>query len=79
MGIRTVLYKWVGKDWYWKERLSWPEEKWIDCTADENMRMWVAYLQGSIAGYFELNKQDDDLEIRYFGIGPEWIRRLPAD
>jgi len=42
--------------------------------ADDNIRMWLASVQGSIAGYFELTRQtEDNVEISYFGLLPECI------
>jgi GNAT superfamily N-acetyltransferase len=34
---------------------------------------WVAYQQGAIAGYFELHRQGDEVEILYFGLAPQFI------
>jgi GNAT superfamily N-acetyltransferase len=66
------MYQWVGRDWHWKERLVWSDDQWAEYMANENTRMWMAYLQGSIAGYFELNRQDEEMvEIGYFGLLPE--------
>lgn len=71
--LARLLYTWVGGGWQWHERLSWTDDQWTEFAADTNVRMWVAYRQGSIAGYFELNKQDGDVEIKYFGLTPEFI------
>ena len=68
------MYQWVGRNWYWKERLVWSDDQWAAYMADENTRMWLASVQGSIAGYFELVRQDEgNVEIAYFGLLPECI------
>jgi GNAT superfamily N-acetyltransferase len=68
------MYQWVGRNWYWRERLVWSDEQWTGYMANENTRMWVTYIQGSIAGYFELMRQDEEaVEIGYFGLLPECI------
>lgn len=72
--LNQFLYQWVGRGWYWKDRLSWSDDQWAAYTADTNVRTWIAYLQGSIAGYFELIRHDDEgIEIGYFGLLPECI------
>ena len=68
------MYQGVGRNWYWKERLVWSDDQWAAYMADENVRMWTASVQGSIAGYFELVRQDEgDVEIGYFGLLLECI------
>ena len=71
--MNRFLNEWVGRQWNWKERLSWSETQWTKHAEDENVRTWIAYQQGNIVGYFELNKADDDVEIRYFGLTLEFI------
>ena len=68
------MYQWVGRNWYWRERLGWSEDKWTQHMSSDNVRMWLASVQGSIAGYFELNrKTEGNVEIGYFGLLPECI------
>ena len=67
------LYRLVGEAWDWTDRLAWPESAWADLVESPNMRTWVAYQQGVIAGYFELRKEGDEVEILYFGLSPQFI------
>ncbi len=67
------LYGLVGKAWKWTDKLPWTEEQWKTYAEDKNLRLWVAYCQGTPAGYFELHKQKDDIEIAYFGLASEFI------
>ena len=70
------MYQWVGRHWGWKDRLCWSDEQWATYMADENVRMWLASVQGSIAGYFELIRQaEGNVEIGYFGLLSECIAR----
>ena len=46
---------------------------WAELVASPELRTWVAYSGGVIAGYFELRKQGSDVEILYFGLSPEFI------
>lgn len=68
------LYQYIGKAWLWKDKLSWSDEKWQAYVEDPNLRLWVAYVQGLPAGYFELQMQDEgNVEIMYFGLAQAFI------
>ncbi|MDX1453196.1 MAG: GNAT family N-acetyltransferase [Oleiphilaceae bacterium] len=70
--FNRMLYQWVGHDYQWVDRLSWSVETWQRLVENPAMRTWVAYSDGAIAGYFELYRQADDVEIQYFGLTPEF-------
>jgi len=72
--FNRFLYEYVGADWKWTFRLAWSEQKWRDMNG-EDLRTFVAYQQGSIAGYYELRKRGQDVEIGIFGLAPEFIGR----
>jgi GNAT superfamily N-acetyltransferase len=67
------LYATVGQGYGWRERLAWSDSQWSEHVTNENMRTCVAYQQKSIAGYFELTRQDGDVEIKYFGLTSDFI------
>ena len=69
------LYQSVGGQWNWHERLEWSDQQWAELAADVNTRMWIARSNGDIAGYFELNRQGGDVEIKYFGLAPDFVGR----
>jgi GNAT superfamily N-acetyltransferase len=70
------LYQFVGEPWEWIDRLKWSAEQWKEYAEDDNLRTWVAYVQGSPAGYFELQRQDGgDVEIVLFGLAKSFIGR----
>jgi len=72
--VNRFLYQLVGEQWQWQDKLTLSDAQWVDYVNDPNMRTWVAYYKGSIAGYFEL--QSDSLgvtEIVYFGLAPNFI------
>ena len=69
------LYQSVGGPWNWHERMEWSEQQWAKLAADVNTRMWIARRHDDIAGYFELNRQGGDVEIKYFGLTPEFVAR----
>ncbi len=72
--LNLFLYQLVGENWGWKDKLSLSIEDWKKYAESENVRTWVAYWKGSIAGYYELEKQPDgNVEIAYFGLAPNFI------
>ncbi|MDH3640995.1 MAG: GNAT family N-acetyltransferase [Gammaproteobacteria bacterium] len=72
--LNRFLYASVGADWCWYERLSWPYQRWLDYLNRPEVVTWVAYVQGTPAGYFELESQDGGSEeIAYFGLLPGFI------
>lgn len=72
--FNKYLYRLVGRQWQWVDRLRWSDEEWEQYVCHGRVRTWVAYHHGTPAGYFELQKQDqDDVEIVYFGLAPSFI------
>jgi GNAT superfamily N-acetyltransferase len=72
--LGRFLYTAVGGDWYWIDRLPWSYAQWRERLADPRVETWVAYLCGTPAGYFELDRQDDgSVEIAYFGLLPGFV------
>jgi len=72
--FNRYLYQLVGEQWHWTDKLTLPDAAWKTYAENDNLRTWVAYYKGSIAGYFELQQQDNNqVEIAYFGLAPEYI------
>lgn len=71
--FNRFLYVLVGSQWQWTERLAWTDQEWKCCVEAENHRTWVAYVQGTPAGFYELRKEGSDVEILYFGLAPRFI------
>ena len=71
--INRFFYKEVGKLWEWTDRLNWTEEEWIRWVENENVQTWMLHLRGTPAGYFELDNQDGNLEVAYFGLLPQFL------
>ncbi|MGE3271944.1 MAG: GNAT family N-acetyltransferase [Chloroflexota bacterium] len=67
--FNEFLYRTVGKDWYWIDRLPWTRDEWQTWTA--GIETWVAYVAGTPAGYFELQaRQDGTVHLVLFGLLP---------
>jgi len=74
--FNRFLYQFVGGPWGWTDKLSWSEEQWRAYAEHDRLRTWVAWCEGSPAGYFELQKYDDArIEINYFGLAQNFIGR----
>lgn len=67
------LYREVGGNYHWFDRLNWTDQEIRDHISQPGITVWVMYCEGSPAGYFQLQKHDDDsIEIAYFGLLPEF-------
>lgn len=73
--LNRFLYTSVGGGWHWVDRLSWSWERWMQWLDRPTHQTWVMYVSGTPAGYFELERQGDDVEIAYFGVAPQFIGR----
>lgn len=74
--LNRFLYTAVGGDWYWIDRLGWTYQQWLDYLRRPEIETWVAYVNGTPAGYFELEQQPGgDVEVAYFGLLPQFIGR----
>lgn len=70
------LYETVGTPWVWFERREWDDPKLAAELAKETTEVFVLYLGGVPAGYFELDAAAPrETELRYFGLVPEFIGR----
>jgi GNAT superfamily N-acetyltransferase len=73
--LSRMLYAGVGADWYWIDRLSWTWERWLEWLDRSELETWVAYQRGTPAGFFELERDGDSVEIAAFGLLPAFIGR----
>ena len=73
--LNKFFYKHVGKKHRWVDRLSWPDEKWINYISNKNLETYVISVNDDLAGFFELlyNPELKETEISYFGLLEEYI------
>jgi GNAT superfamily N-acetyltransferase len=72
--LSRFLYRAVGGDWYWLDRIDWTYDQWRDWVSAPGHELWTCWVQGVPAGYVELDRQDDgDVEIAYFGLLPDFV------
>jgi GNAT superfamily N-acetyltransferase len=72
--FNRYLYQLVGEQWNWVDKLPLSDKTWAEYAESDDLRTWVAYNRGSIAGYYELQKlPNDEVKITYFGLAPKFI------
>ncbi|MGH7626866.1 MAG: GNAT family N-acetyltransferase [Gemmatimonadaceae bacterium] len=65
------LYADVGRDYHWRDRMNWTDEEIASYLAQPDVTLWIARVNGEVAGYFELRADPDhSTEIVYFGLLP---------
>ena len=72
--LNKFFYKSIGKNHKWIDRLSWPEEKWINYVSSKNVQTYVFKFNDDLVGFFELifHQEKNEIEIAYFGILEEY-------
>ena len=76
VSFHRFLYREVGRNYHWRDRLTWSDEQIAAYLDNPAITLHVLYVQGSPAGYYELKMGDDgSVEIAYFGLLPEYIGR----
>lgn len=74
--LSRFLYTAVGGDWHWIDRLGWSYDDWMRYLDRPEVETWIGYVEGTPAGYFELEKQPgESVEITYFGLLRGFIGR----
>lgn len=70
------LYREVGADWRWTDRLVWSDGDWEDRVSRDEVLTWRVRFEGEEAGWVEMERQDGgSVEIVYFGLLPGWTGR----
>src|SRR5260221_3554365 len=70
------LYDTAGAPWLWFERRLWSAEKLAALIGKAEIEIFVLYVGGVPAGFYELDRRDArDVELAYFGLMPEFIGR----
>jgi len=68
------LYDAVGREWFWTDRKKYNDADLKEILTHPANDLFVVYVDGSPAGFFELNRRDmPTIDLAYFGILPEFI------
>jgi ribosomal protein S18 acetylase RimI-like enzyme len=64
------LYKEVGRDFFWRDRLKWSNQDWLNYISNDFFKLYVLKQNNELAGYYELlyDPKIPSMEIPYFGI-----------
>ncbi|HEY0368853.1 MAG TPA: GNAT family N-acetyltransferase [Chthoniobacterales bacterium] len=73
--LNRSLYLDVGEPWAWNDKRNWSEERWRAYVERDSLRTFVANYDDKIAGYFELVRENAEVEIAYFGLLPDFFGR----
>jgi GNAT superfamily N-acetyltransferase len=74
VGVACPEYNWflhqsVGVDYRWGGRETWGPAEWQAHVDRPELETWVAYVSGTPAGYYELERQpDESIRILCFGL-----------
>jgi GNAT superfamily N-acetyltransferase len=66
--LNRFFYVAVGSPWAWRDRLEWDRSRWLQWVGRPELETWAAYVRGTPAGYFELERRGNEVEIAYFGL-----------
>ena len=68
INLPKFLYKEIGKDYYWKDRLVWSDKNWSDYVSQAGYQLHTLYKDKNLVGYYEvLSDNYLNFEIAYFG------------
>jgi ribosomal protein S18 acetylase RimI-like enzyme len=69
------FYKEVGRDFFWRDRLKWSDQNWLDYISNDFFKLYILKQNNKLAGYYELlhNPNISEMEIPYFGIFKEFF------
>lgn len=73
--IAGTMYRTVGANFYWLDRVAWTDDQWRAEVDRDGVELWTARIGDAIAGYFELHVETDAVELKYFGLTPEFTGR----
>jgi ribosomal protein S18 acetylase RimI-like enzyme len=68
------FYKEVGKDFFWRDRLRWSDQQWLDYISNNFFKLYILKHKNILVGYYELlyDPKTLSMEIPYFGIFKEF-------
>lgn len=70
------LYAEVGRQYHWVDRLRWSDLQIREYLSDPALTLYVMWLSGAPAGYFELRREPNgSFEIVYFGLLDQFTGR----
>lgn len=76
VGFYRYLYDAVGRNFLWVDRKKLSDKKLLAAIRAEGVEVWVLYVAGVPAGYFEVDARDTSaVELQYLGLIPQFHGR----
>jgi GNAT superfamily N-acetyltransferase len=69
------LYDAVGRPFHWVDRRALADEELVGLIHSANVDIYVLYVAGSPAGFFEVDRQGSEVELKYFGLARDFQGR----
>ena len=70
-GFNARMYREIGADWNWVDRLEWSEGRWAAYCSDPCISTLRAAVDGEVAGYAELRMSPCDPDSDSIGSGSD--------
>lgn len=67
------LYDTVGEPWLWHERRRLARKELERSITDPRVEVWVLHVNGTPAGYAEIDRREAATDLAYFGMIPDFI------
>jgi GNAT superfamily N-acetyltransferase len=64
--LNRLFYTEVGREFDWTDKEGWSDERWQSWA--ERVETWIVHDRGTPAGYAELGRRADGIEIETFGL-----------
>jgi ribosomal protein S18 acetylase RimI-like enzyme len=75
-GDYRALYRAVGEEWGWFSRLAWTDKALADYLAERGIAAFHVTQNGTSIGLVELDaRAQDETELAFFGVTPDYIGR----
>jgi GNAT superfamily N-acetyltransferase len=74
VALNYYFYCTIGKPWNWTDRFRWTSQQWRDYVLDARVETWIGYVEGTPAGYAEIQRESDgNVSIESFGLIPQFV------
>jgi ribosomal protein S18 acetylase RimI-like enzyme len=67
--INKFFYKQVGADHYWRDRLVWTDQEWLNYVSNNNFETWILKKNEEIIGFYEQEFHPSSNEVELINMG----------
>ncbi len=71
--LNFIMFAGVGLPFRWYSRLKWPILEWEAYFANNQVKTFLGFRDNQLIGYYEIEVQDKNAEIKFFGLLPGFI------